>query len=287
MKNSPYSKSSSKRAQYFIGFALMCFSSILFAQAPLFSVKLKFSVQQGGMENSLITITRDGKPYRVIDPNGGKYFVDLELGSDFVFTFTKPGHITKQVIINTVIPNGREKEDFAKFTADVGLEMQPEDQIVTYSQPVGRIKYNGLSGDFDFDKDYTKTATEAQIKDKENAKPKPKEPTPNPRPVPPKPVVQELPPSKPIPVVVKQPEYTPEPPKPKPVVVAPVIDYKPAVKNKEERIIQKDRLKITIIIVKINEIDFEYKKEEYTWGGLYYYKNGKNITESTYEKDTE
>lgn len=213
--------------------------------------------------------------------------MDLELGSDFLFTFTKPGHITKQVIINTVIPNGREKEDFAKFTADVGLEMQPEDKIVTYSQPVGRIKYNGLVGDFDFDKDYTKTATESQLKDKENAKPKPKEPTPNPRPEPPKPVTQELPPSKPIPVEIKQPEYTPEPPKPKPVVVEPVIDYKPAVKDKVEKIIQKDRLKITIIIVKINEVDFEYMKEEYAWGGVYYYKNGKNITERTYEKDTE
>lgn len=286
MKNTRNINSSSKRAQYFIGFALACFSSLLFAQAPTFSIKLKFDVQQGGLENSLITITRDGKPYRVIDPSKGKYYIDLELGSDFVFTFTKPNHITKQVIINTIIPNGREKEEFAKFTADVGLEMQPEDKVVTYSQPVGRIKYNGLSGDFDFDKDYTKTATEAQIKDKENAKPKPKEPTPNPRPVPPKPVVQELPPSKPIPVEIKQPEYTPEPPKPKPVVVAPVIDYKPAVKNKVEKIIQRDRLKITIIMVTINNEEYEYKKEEYTWGGLYYYKDGKNITEGTYEKDT-
>ncbi len=287
MKNISNINSSSNRAGYFIGIVLICFSSILFAQAPMFSVKLKFSVQQGGLENSLITITRDGKPYRTIDPSGGKYFVDLELGSDFVFTFTKPGHITKQVIINTVIPNGREKEDFAKFTADVGLEMQPEDKIVTYSQPVGRIKYNGLVGDFDFDKDYTKTATESQIKDKANAKPKPKEPTPNPRPEPPKPVVQELPPSKPIPVEIKQPEYTPEPPKPKPVVVEPVIDYKPSVKDKVEKIIQKDRLKITIITVKINDVDFEYMKEEYAWGGVYYYKNGKNITERTFEKDTE
>ena len=96
-----------------------------------------------------------------------------------------------------------------------------------------------------------------------------------------------MPPSKPIPVVIKQPEYTPEPPKPKPLVVVPVIDYKPATKNKEERIIQKDRLKITIIMVTINNEEYEYKKEEYTWGGLYYYKDGKNITEGTFEKDTE
>ncbi len=287
MKNTPIITSSPWRARFYIGLVLMCFSIVSFAQEPTFSVKLKFSVQQGGLENSLITITRDGKPYRIIDPSKGKYYIDLELGSDFLFTFTKPGHITKQVIINTVVPNGRENEDFAKFVADVGLEMQPEDKVVTYSQPVGRIKYSGLVGDFDFDKDYTQTATEAQKKDKENAKPKPKEPTPNPKPEPPKPVVQTLPPSNPEPVVVKQPEVTPEPPTPKPVVAQPVIDYKPATKNKVEKIIQKDRLKITIIMVTINNEEYEYKKEEYTWGGLYYYKDGQNITERTYEKDTE
>ncbi len=287
MKINNKAQSSPKRAKFFIGLLLLCFSTFLFAQAPVFSIKLKFSVQQGGLENSLITITRDGQPYRTIDPSKGKYYIDLELGSNFIFTFTKPDHISKQVIINTVVPNGREQEEFAKFTADVGLEMQPEDKVVTYTQPVGRIKYSGLTGDFDFDKDYTQTATEAQKKDKENAKPKPKEPTPNPRPDPPKPVVQELPPSKPIPVEVKQPEYKPEPPKPKPVVVEPVVEYKPATKNKEERIIQKDRLKITIIMVTIKDEEYEYKKEEYTWGGLYYYKDGKNITEGTFEKDTE
>lgn len=278
---------SPKRTGIFIGLFLLCFSSILLAQAPLFSIKLKFSVQEGGLENSLITITRDGKPYRIIDPSKGKYFVDLELGSEFLFTFTKPNHISKQVIIDTHVPNGREKEDFAKFTADVGLEVQPEDKVVTYSQPVGRIKFSGITNDFDFDKDYTQTATEAQKKDKEAAKPKPKEPTPNPRPVPPKPVVQTLPPSNPIPVVVKQPEYIPEPPKKKPVIVEPVIDYKPAIKNKVEKIIQQDRLKITIITVTINDIPYEYKKEEYSWGGTYFYRDGKNITEPTFEKETD
>lgn len=276
MKNHPNNKSSLKRTSIFIGLMLLLFSSTILAQEPLFSVKLKFSCQQGGLENSLITITRDGKPYRTIDPNKGKYLIDLELGSDFVFTFTKPGHITKQVIINTVVPNGREDEEFGKFVAEVGLEIQPEDKIITYSQPVGKIKYNGILGDFDYDKDYTQTATEAIKKDKEAAKPKPKE-TPKPQPVP----------EPPKPVVVKEPEVKPEPPKPKPVVVEPVVPDKPIVKNKEEKIIQKDRLKITITIVTVNDIPYEYKKEEYSWGGTYYYRDGKNITEPTYEKETD
>ncbi|HEY0031122.1 MAG TPA: hypothetical protein VGC65_10220 [Bacteroidia bacterium] len=277
-----------KKSVLLFGLFLLFSTFSVKAQEPLFTIKLKFSVQEGGLDNSLITITRDGKVYRTIDPSKGKYNVDLELGSNFVFTFTKPGHITKQVIVNTVVPNGREKEDFAKFIAEVGLEMQPEDKIVTYSQPVGRIKYDGIAGDFNFDNDYTQTAIESQKKDKEIAKPKPKEPPPAPpKPEPPKPVAQTIPPSNPVAVVVKQPEYTPEPAKPQVTPSVIVAPYKPVVKNKEEKIIQRDRLKITVITVTINGTAFEYKKEEYSWGGTYYYRDGKNITEPTFDKETE
>jgi hypothetical protein len=255
--------------------------------APVFSVKLKFGVQQGGLENSLITITKNGAPYRVIDPSKSKYNVDLELGAEFLFTFTKPGHITKSVIIDTHVPNGREKDEFGKFVAEVSLAMQPEDQEITYSQPVGKIKYSTERSDFDFDKDYTATAKEMQKKAEDNPKPKPKPPTPNPRPIPPVTTTTTTPPSNPVPVVVKQPEYHPEPPKPKPVVTEPVIEQKPVVKNKVEKIIQEDRRKITIVTVSIDTTDFVYRKEEYTWGGVYYYRDGSNITANTFDKETE
>jgi hypothetical protein len=276
-----------KKAGIFAVFLLLLFSAGSFAQVPIFTIKLKFSVQEGGLDNALITITKDGQAYRTIDPNKGKYFIDLELGGNYMMTFTKPGHITKQVIVDTHVPGGHEDDEFAKFTAEVNLEKQPEDQIITYSQPVGRIKYSGIAGDFDFDNDYTQTAVAAQKKDKENAKPKPKEPTPQPKPEPPKPVQAALPPSNPEPVAVKQPEYKPEPPKPKPVVVDVTPEAPPVVKNKEEKIVQKDRLKITLVTVSINGTPIEYKKEEYAWGGVYYYRDGKNITELTFEKETE
>jgi hypothetical protein len=256
-------------------------------EAPKFTVKLKFSVQQGGLENSLITITKNGAPYRVIDPNKGKYFVDLDLGAEFLLTFTKPGHITKSIVVDTHVPSGREKEDFGKFVAEVGIAVQPENQIVTYSQPVGRIKYSIPVGDFDYDKDYTATAQEMEKKAEAHPQPQPKPPTPNPKPTTTPPPTQTLPPSNPVPVVVKQPEYKPEREKPKPVVTEPDVPQKAIVKNKEEKTIQEDRKKITIVTVTIDGVDYVYKKEEYSWGGLYYYKDGKNITENTYDKETE
>jgi hypothetical protein len=266
-----------------------CFVFTLSSQtAPQFRVKVKFSCQEGGLENSLITITKGGATYRVIDPSKGKYNVDLDLNAEFTMTFTKPGHITKAIVVDTHVPKDREQSEFAKFEAIVELFKQPEDEIITYSQPVGKISYSFNGGDFDFDHDYTATA-QAQIKkDEEHPKPAPKPPTPAPRPVTtPPPPPPPVPPSNPEPVVIKQPEYKPEPEKKKPVPTEPEIIYKPAVKNKEERIIQKDRLKITIVTVTVNDVNYEYKKEEYAWGGVYYYLDGKNITEGTFYRDTE
>ena len=266
---------------------LVMLPSIVSGQEAKLNLKVKFYIEKGKLENALITITRNGQPYRVIDPNKGKYTLDLELNSDFVFAFTKMGYISKDVIIDTHVPKGREEEYFNEFIAEVTLEPQPEDKIITYSQPVGKIKYSNPSGDFDYDNNYNATAKAQLEKDKERAVPKPKEPTPNPKPTPPPVPKTETPPSKPIPLAVKQPEYKPEPEvkkKPDPV---PDPSSKPSTRDREERVIQQDRLKITLVTVTVNGIPFLYKKEEYSWGGVYFYKDEKNITESAYFTETE
>ncbi len=256
---------------------------------PKFTVKLKFSTDDGDMKHAAITITKNGAPYKVLDPNGGaKFNVDLELGAEFLFTYTKMGYITKSVVVDTHIPEGREKEEFAKFTADVEIIKQPEGQLITYTQPVGRIKYSMNAGDFDFDKDYSANAEEMQRKAEASPIPAPKPPEPNAKPVtakPPPPV--PLPPSKPIAVEVKEPEYTPPPSKPKEKEEEAVVNLKTTVVSKEMKIIQKDRLKITIVTVNIDGTDFIYRKEEYAWGGVYYYRDDINISIGTFELETE
>lgn len=239
------------------------------------------------MKHAVITVTKNGAPYRVIDPNGGKYSVDLDLNAEYLFTCTKLGYITKSVVVDAHIPNGREQEEFAKFVATVILNKQPEEQEITYSQPVGRIKYSNEVGDFDYDKDYSATAQEMQKKAEANPIPKPKPPTPNPRPTYTPPVQPTLPPSNPIPVDVKQPTYVTTPPKKKQIVMAPEVPPKPIVKNKTEKNFQRDRVRVTVITVNINGVDYEYSREEYAWGGTFYYKNGRNVTASCFDKETE
>ena len=268
---------------------LFCSSLVSFGQKePKFTVRFKLTISKGDMKNALITITKNGAPYKVIDPNGGKYSVDLDLGGQYLVTCTKMGYITKSVIIDAHIPSGREADEFAKFTAVVELGPQPENEIITYSQPVGKIKYSMDLLDFDYDKDYTQTALTMQKKDEEHPIPAPKPPKPNPRPVPPSP--PPPPPvakSKPIPIIVEQPTYKHEKEKPKPVFIAPFTSDKKIVRTVSRDEIQEDRKKITIVKVNIDGTDYVYKKEEYVWGGVYFYKGPTFITERTFEKETE
>lgn len=272
----------------FAAFVLAFISILSIAQdASTFNLKVKFSVDGGGMENALITITKNGSPYKVIDSKA-KYKLELDLNAEYLLVFTKMGYITKSLAVDTHVPNGREKEEIQEYIATVELAKQPEDQVITYTQPVGRIKYSTLISEFDADKDYTQNAQEMVKKAEANPTPKPKPPVPVPRietkPPPPPPPV---PVSKPVPVEVKKPEYKPEPPKPKPVVIEPEAPAKPLVKNKVEKLIQEDKKRITIITVNIDGVDYVYKMEEYNWGGIYFYKDGKNITERTFAKETE
>ena len=65
-----------------------------------------------------------------------------------------------------------------------------------------------------------------------------------------------------------------------------IYSNKPMIKSKEEKIIQEDYRKLTIITIKIDEKVYVFIKEQYNWG-TYYYKDGKNITESTFLFETQ
>src|SRR3954470_18602747 len=69
------------------------------AQEPQYSIRFKLSIKDGDLKNALITITKNGAPYKVIDPSGGKYTIDLDFNAEYLITCTKTDYITKSVII--------------------------------------------------------------------------------------------------------------------------------------------------------------------------------------------
>src|ERR1043165_5312466 len=91
---------SGRKTCIFAALLILLCSFRLNAQAPQYSIKFKLSIKDGDMKNSLITITKNGAPYKVIDPSGGKYSIDLDFNAEYLFTCTKTGYITKSVIID-------------------------------------------------------------------------------------------------------------------------------------------------------------------------------------------
>ncbi len=270
-------------------FGLFSYLSSASQNEEKFTVRFKLSVNSGNYKNALISITKNGSPFKVIDPDGSVKSVELDLGAQYTVTCSKMGYITKTVTFNTNVPNGRAADEFRKFKCEVEIFPQPEDKIITFSQPVGRIQYNIELGDFDYDKNYANTALEMQKQATEQAVPAPKEVAPPPPPPPPPPPKEkEKVVSNPIPIEIKQPEVLHEPPPPpKKKETPPVIPEKKIEKSMVEKIFQDDRKKTTLVTVTINKEDIVYKKEEYNWGAVYFYKNNVYITEGTFNSETE
>jgi hypothetical protein len=271
--------------------ALMLCGSVYISHAQdavKFNIRFKLEIEKGDLKNALVTIYKNGVHYRVIDPSGGKYKIDLDLGADYTIVCTKMGYVSKTLAVDTHVPIGREKDDFAKFNCTVSLDPQPEDAIMSYSQPVGKIKYNQDVNDFDFDKNYTSSSLQVEKKVEEKPAPPP------PPPPPPKEIPKEKPKeekpkeeSKPIPIVVEKKEEIHEKEKPKPKSPVQVAPEKKSNKNITEQTIQDSRKKITIINVNIDGNEYVYRKEEWVWGGIYFYKNNVFITERTFALETE
>ncbi|MCE9540021.1 MAG: hypothetical protein K8R85_12510, partial [Bacteroidetes bacterium] len=93
-------------------------SSILSAQEiPVVNVTLKLKITNGDLKNSKITITKTDAPYIVIEPNKEGDAVDLPLGFEYTITFTKMGYNTKRMLVDTHVPENREKGDFERQIA--------------------------------------------------------------------------------------------------------------------------------------------------------------------------
>ena len=239
------------------------FQSISAQEIFELNITLKLKVFEGDLKNSMVTITRKGAPFKVIDPNKENFDVVLPLGSDYLFTFRKIGYITKTISVDTHVPEGREKSEFAKKTSDVELDIQPEGRVVTYPKPVASLSYSIRKADFAWDKDVASEGYKMQKKEKANANSNVKSISP----------ATEN--SKSNSVVVKQSENNP---------VNTV--KKPIVKNKEVKVIQEDYKKFTIITITIDDKKYIYRKEEYNFT-TFYYKDGINISPDTFENETQ
>lgn len=233
-------------------------SSILSAQEiPVVNVTLKLKIINGDLKNSQITITKTDAPYIVVEPNKEGDAVDLPLGFEYTITFTKMGYNTKRMLVDTHVPENREKGDFERQISEVTLEKLSGKLEDNYVQMIGKIKYSMSKADFDFDKGPAAKNDKTKKNDKVSLSPNPK----------------------PISTSSQQSDQI------TPIVNTTAPGSKPKGKTKVVKVISEDYKKFTIITITIDGKDIIYKKEEYNWGA-FFYKDGKRITEDTFTKET-
>ena len=137
----------------------------------------KMKVDKSTLDQSRLIISKDGAPFKRggVEKNGKFDFI-LQFNHVYLFTFSKPGFVTKKILIDTHIPKDKKGKNFNPFEFIVVVFEQNDNQnTYAYSQPVARIHYSEFIDDFDYDTDYTKSlqarfdADKASEKEKEKA----------------------------------------------------------------------------------------------------------------------
>ena len=249
MKNVKQIRAIWQKAIFVIG--LFSFFMVAVTQAQTaykLDVSIAMKVKGGDLKNALVTVTRKNEPFKILDPAKGETTIEVPLGYEYLFTFTKLGYTTQYIIIDTHVPEDRGGEPFRKQEFKVELQKGSSKEITENK----KLAYKKSLDDFDFTKD-TAPKIDKNLK-KEN-----------------------------IATIPKNTTTTPA----KDSLTTTTLVTKSGSKIKDKRVIQQDAKKITLITISIDEKDYVYKKEEYSWGGVFYYKNDLTITGDTFLTETE
>jgi hypothetical protein len=165
-------------------FALICLSLVcsffLNAQVEPLRVKFNLIVNDGSKAGAKVVIERDGKKWKQKDGEDGRGYVDLDYQHEYVLSFSKPGFITKKIAVSTKLPQKVLKDGFEPLIFDVTIFKQYDGvNIVIFNQPVARYAFLQEKDDFGYDTDYTKTILseikkvedELKVKHKEDKSP--------------------------------------------------------------------------------------------------------------------
>jgi len=248
---------------------LLITSGSIFSQ-NFFDYQIELNIEGGNNKHAKIYIKKNGIPYRIIESKS-KYDIKLAFGEKYEITATKIGYISKSIIFNTKVPVEKEQVGFGKFISVINLKPQPnEDEEIIYIEPIAKIEYNIDLGVFDINRFYEAIAKQMQL----NAETYPRKRS--------RSSLQAVERTDIAKVYLA--DYKPQSSTPENGELAFTSKIS---KTIEERMLQQERLKITYRTVNINGEEMIYRKEEFNWGGVYFYKNDKNITENTFENDTQ
>lgn len=137
---------------FFLPFFLLCTDQLL-GQAGRLELLGNVMQQGKGVEGVKINSMRgDGKSEQVFSSIGGKFFVQLELGSDYTLVFSRVGGATKAILIDTRVPKS-ELEQIFSFKFKIDLDHIPKGQSFTNEDTlrIAKIYYSDVYADFNYD----------------------------------------------------------------------------------------------------------------------------------------
>lgn len=125
--------------------------------AEVFYMPVQFIVENGNYESSLVSLKKNGETVFTI-PGEKNLRLKLEFNQDYIVAFSKPGFITKQIRVDTRVPEERLQTGFDPYKIGVRIYKQYEGvNIVVYNQPVACVRFMASLDDFGYDTDYTKS----------------------------------------------------------------------------------------------------------------------------------
>lgn len=151
---------------------VLCFSlglGSLVNAAPALSIDVKFNVRNMSMEGAKVVIVSSTGSSKILSDDLRHFTYRLDLHSDYLISFERPGCVTKQLLFDTHTPEGDAHVMGYVFPFEVTLEAPPIGQTFTYAGPVGSIRFDPAIGDFGYDTDYRTKPSEELVHQMEKA----------------------------------------------------------------------------------------------------------------------
>lgn len=115
---------------------------------------VKHFVSEKKLEGVTITVEQDKLPFATfVTTSSGKFKFQTPLGSDYMIIFSKPGFVSKKVLVQTAsIPEEDHKSVNNMFIEMTLFEDQKGmDFSLLENNPIGKAKYQKSTGKLDWD----------------------------------------------------------------------------------------------------------------------------------------
>ncbi len=83
-------------------------------------------------------------------------YVQLDLNRSYRLEFMKPGYMERVIILNTNVPEGKERKRFT-YEFEINMHFHGNDTGLVAVAPVAVIQYDSLLGDFNYSTEYAQS----------------------------------------------------------------------------------------------------------------------------------